>query len=58
MDYLASEAVKDARQENRISLDYSVDSIKSVEHILGTLHELYVKNPSRPSPALRQGRFF
>lgn len=46
MDYLASEAVKDARQENRISLDYSVDSIKSVEQILGTLHELYVKNPS------------
>jgi hypothetical protein len=46
VQWLASEAVKDAREQNHVNLDYSIDSIKSVEQILGGLHDQYVKDPS------------
>jgi hypothetical protein len=42
---LAAEAVKDASENNQITLDYSPDSIKQVEEILGKLHDSYVRNP-------------
>jgi hypothetical protein len=46
IDFLASAAVKDAREQNHLDLDYSSESIEKVEQILGNLHELYVKSPS------------
>ncbi len=46
IQWLASEGVADAERENHVHLDYSVESIKSVEKILGQLHEQYAKNPS------------
>jgi hypothetical protein len=45
VQWLASEAVKDARENSHVSLDYSVDSIKQVEGILGKLHDQYSQNP-------------
>jgi hypothetical protein len=39
VQWLANEAVQDARRENGLSLDCSVESIKSVEEILGTIHD-------------------
>ncbi len=44
IDFLANEAVKDAREQNHLNLDYSSESIEKVEQILGNLHDLYVKN--------------
>jgi uncharacterized protein DUF6278 len=44
--WLANEAVKDAAQNNGVKLDYSVDSIKRVDAVLGNVHDQYVKNPS------------
>jgi hypothetical protein len=38
--------VKDAEQGNGIRLDYSAESIKTVDHILGKLHDQYMKAPS------------
>lgn len=46
VQWLANEAVKDAREQNHIKLDYSVESIKNVEQILGALHNQYTKDPS------------
>lgn len=46
IDFLASAAVKDAREQNHVDLDYSSESIEKVEQILANLHDLYVKNPS------------
>jgi hypothetical protein len=46
IQYMASEAVKDAEREDHINLDYSVDSIKQVEEILGRLHGQYATDPS------------
>jgi hypothetical protein len=46
IQFMAAEAVKNAQGKARINLDYSVDSIKQVEEILGRLHEQYVKDPS------------
>ena len=46
IQFMAAEAVKDAAEKDHINLDYSVDSIKKVEEILGRLHDLYVKDPS------------
>jgi hypothetical protein len=46
---LASEAVKDAERENHIQLDYTVESIKTVDKILGHVHDMYIKNPSSVS---------
>src|SRR5258708_10620986 len=44
IQFMAAGAVKDAAEKDRINLDYSVDSIKVVEGILGRLHALYVKD--------------
>ena len=44
--WLANEAVKDAWEQNHIKLDYTVESIKRVEQILGGLHAQYTKDPS------------
>jgi len=39
----AQEAVKDARQQDNVELDYSVDSIQQVEKVWSGMHEKYVK---------------
>jgi hypothetical protein len=39
IDFLASAAVKDAREQNHVDLDYSSESIQKVEQILGNLHD-------------------
>jgi hypothetical protein len=44
--WMATEAVKDAKENNQITLDYTPNSIQNVEIILGQLHKQYVKNPS------------
>jgi hypothetical protein len=49
IQWLASEAETDAERENHVHLDYSIESIKSVEKILGHLHDQYVANPSSVS---------
>ncbi|MGB7844969.1 MAG: hypothetical protein WBL63_05085 [Candidatus Acidiferrum sp.] len=49
VQWMATEAVKDATDNNHITLNYSPDSIQSVEKILGSLHDQYVKNPSSVS---------
>ncbi len=46
IQFMAAEAVEDAAEKDHINLDYSVDSIKQVEEILGRLHDLYMKDPS------------
>ena len=46
IDYLSTEAVKDAESQSHVHLDYSIESIKQAEGILGSLHEQYVKNHS------------
>ncbi|HJZ66124.1 MAG TPA: hypothetical protein VKD70_17485 [Candidatus Acidoferrum sp.] len=38
VEWLAAEAVKDASQNNHVNLDYSFESIKRVDKILGQLH--------------------
>jgi hypothetical protein len=47
--WLATEAVKDAKENNQVALDYTPDSIQHVENILGHLHDKYIKNPSSVS---------
>ena len=49
VQWLANEAVKDAGEENHVKLDYSVESIKTVEQVLGHLHDQYAKDPSKIS---------
>jgi len=49
VEWLADGAVKDASENNHVNLDYSVESIKKVEQILGGLHDQYVKNPASVS---------
>ncbi len=39
IQFMATEAVKDAGGKERIDLDYSVNSIKGVEEILGRFHD-------------------
>src|SRR6185312_8809702 len=46
VQWLSAEAVKDAETENGIKLDYTPESIKRVDQILGKLHGQYVKGPS------------
>lgn len=46
VQWLANEAVKDAYANHQNKLDYSPDSVKKVEEILGKLHDIYVQNPS------------
>jgi hypothetical protein len=53
IEWIADEAIKDAKEHNGKQLDYSIDSIQIVEKILGGMHDEYVKNPSSLSvPAL------
>jgi hypothetical protein len=47
--FLATMAVKDAKENNNITLDYTPESIQTVEEILGKIHDQYVKNPSSVS---------
>lgn len=41
MQFLASQAVQMADQNNGVKLDYSPDSIKDVEKVLGSIHDEY-----------------
>jgi hypothetical protein len=43
MEYLATEAVKMADKNFSVKLDYSPNSIKQVEKVLGQLHDEYVR---------------
>ena len=47
--WMATEAVKDAKDNSQIALDYTPDSIQNVENILGHIHEQYIKKPSSVS---------
>jgi hypothetical protein len=44
VQWLASEAIKDARRQNHVELDYSVESIRRVDDVLASLHNQYLKN--------------
>jgi hypothetical protein len=46
IDFLSTEAVKDADSQSHVHLDYSVESIKRVESMLGGIHDQYVNDPS------------
>jgi hypothetical protein len=46
ISYACDHAVAEAQKYDGITLDYSIDSIKKVDTILGRVHDLYVKNPS------------
>ena len=46
IDFLSAEAMQDAQTESHVHLDYGVESIKQVESVLGSLHDLYAKNHS------------
>src|SRR5215470_7735350 len=47
--FLATEAVRDAKENNHVLLDYTPESIQTVENILGNLHDQYVKDPASVS---------
>jgi hypothetical protein len=47
--YLADQAVQDAQKQSHVHLDYSVDSIKRAEGVLGQPHDQYAKDPSSVS---------
>ena len=49
IQWLASEAVQDAKTQNNVQLNYSVESIKAVDKILGQIHDAYVKDPKSVS---------
>jgi len=44
--FATQSALADAQTYDHIKLDYSVDSLKQVDQILGRVHDAYVKNPS------------
>jgi len=44
--FASQSAVTDAKTYDHINLDYSADSLKQVDEILGRVHDEYVKNPS------------
>lgn len=44
IQFMANAAVEDAEKQDHIRLDYSVDSIKKAEEILGRMHDQYVKD--------------
>src|SRR5882724_3641495 len=46
VSYASDQAIAEAQKFDAIPLDYSVDSLKKVDTILGRVHELYVKDPS------------
>jgi hypothetical protein len=45
ISYASDQAVADAQKFDGITLDYSIDSIKNVDAVLGQVHDSYVKNP-------------
>jgi hypothetical protein len=45
ISYACDAAVADAKKFDSVDLDYSVDSIKSVDAILGRVHDSYVRDP-------------
>jgi Family of unknown function (DUF6278) len=49
VQWLASEAVEDARKNNGIELDYTPASIQRVEEILSQVHDQYAKDPKSVS---------
>jgi hypothetical protein len=49
INYLAAQAVADAQKENHVTLDYSIDSLKQVDQVLGHVHDTYVTNTSAVS---------
>jgi len=44
--FLATEAVRDAKENAHVVLDCTPESIQTVESILASIHEQYVKNPA------------
>ena len=46
ISYACDEAIADARKYDGILLDYSVDSIRTVDAVLGRLHNSYKQNPA------------
>ena len=46
IQHLADQAVQDAQSQNHVQLDYSVNSIKTVDEVLEQIHARYSKNPS------------
>jgi hypothetical protein len=46
VEWLANQAVKDAWEQHHVRLDYSVESIKNVDQILGNLDDQYTKDRS------------
>ena len=46
IQFMANAAVEDAAKQDHIQLDYSVDSIRKVEDVLGRMHEEYRKDPN------------
>ncbi|HTT24470.1 MAG TPA: hypothetical protein VMG82_36465 [Candidatus Sulfotelmatobacter sp.] len=44
--FASQNAVAEAATYDHIQLDYSVESLKQVDEILGRVHNTYVKNPS------------
>jgi hypothetical protein len=46
INFLSAEAMKDAEMQSHVQLDYSVESIKQGERILGGIHDQYAKNHS------------
>ncbi|HXJ88135.1 MAG TPA: hypothetical protein VMS18_15040 [Candidatus Binatia bacterium] len=44
--FASQSAVTDAENYDHIKLDYSVESLKQVDEILGRVHDTYVKSPS------------
>jgi hypothetical protein len=45
--FASQSAVTDARTYDHIDLDYSVDSLKQVDQILGRVHDTCIKNHPR-----------
>ncbi|MGA2855481.1 MAG: hypothetical protein ABSE40_01345 [Candidatus Sulfotelmatobacter sp.] len=46
---LASEAVDGAQRHDHVNLDYTVESLKTVDEILEQAHEAYLRNPNSVS---------
>ena len=44
--FMSEQAVKDAEKEDQVRLDYSVDSIRKVDEVLGRVHGQYMKDKS------------
>jgi len=45
IQFMATAAVADAEKQDHVRLDYTIDSIKKVEEVLGRMHGQYVKDP-------------